>query len=226
MNGLEICRRNDGREKGDEAESSCQVVKGKYIETRAHIHQNWAAVLHKGGHSCSRICWSVIWTSGKNRYSREYHYINMFQYSPTWFVSSFWMELLILEKTKCLRWFYMQFIFSFMGCTICVWVYVFVVWCVCMCERNTYLCQYLSAMICLQFSFFMCCIPVFGCMHVLYGMCVCMLIGMCFLPVWLLLSIISLISDFFSLYAAGCCNFMEISSEHHLVTIIDEKKIL
>lgn len=158
--------------------------------------------------------------------SREYHYINMFQYSPTWFVSSFWMELLILEKTKCLRWFYMQFIFSFMGCTICVWVYVFVVWCVCMCERNTYLCQYLSAMICLQFSFFMCCISVFGCMHVLYGMCVCMLIGMCFLPVWLLLSIISLISDFFSLYAAGCCNFMEISSEHHLVTIIDEKKIL
>ena len=66
MNNLAMCRRNDGGEESIKKESPCEMVKGKYFEIRPHIYQNWAAVLYEGGHSCTRICWSVVWTSGLN----------------------------------------------------------------------------------------------------------------------------------------------------------------
>lgn len=58
------CRRNEWGEKSSKEEDPGQVVEGKYLEIGSYIHQNWPTILYKGGHSCSRICWSAIWTSG------------------------------------------------------------------------------------------------------------------------------------------------------------------
>ena len=56
LKSLAVCRGYDGAEKSSKEKNVSQVVKGEYIEIRAHIHQNRSAVLNKSRHSCPRIC--------------------------------------------------------------------------------------------------------------------------------------------------------------------------
>ena len=59
-----IYRRNDRGKENLKAKCPCHVAEGEHYEIRSYIYQSWSAILHKSGHSSTRICWPVVWTSG------------------------------------------------------------------------------------------------------------------------------------------------------------------